>query len=417
MKENTKNTIIQQVCNKGIPFFLISSILNYLAGKVWGFIWSNYTAVFILAIYIMIVLVGIYDSQSKPFLDLGRKELWFYQIIIPAISVILFACIAVENSGSQINSLGDVRSWLLNNDKIPMLIGVFFCIAIVTYFIAYENVKLRKRADEGCRFPNEVLEIQQNYENRLNGIYKKLEDVEAVLNEKSQVAYTATCIPIKYNKEHDSFALAMIKNLSHKESQWMFPGSHVEVSDNCVKEEFDLTDINIVPRKIIEDKVKKEAGLYDLQFIDPSFEKVSYENTANGREKRCYSNTCCPENAPVFNYLFRVSESAKCYKTKNHRCHYDFTYIGEYNEIDEKEAEYDVIEVEVNRKKDIKDMEYLDAIAYINASIGKQINNKLNSVKGKRRNKLSIPSDQLFLDSIPEMIYNAILFYSDYKGL
>lgn len=60
MKENTKNTIIQQVCNKGIPFFLISSILNYLAGKVWGFIWSNYTAVFILAIYIMIVLVGIY---------------------------------------------------------------------------------------------------------------------------------------------------------------------------------------------------------------------------------------------------------------------------------------------------------------------------------------------------------------------
>lgn len=51
MKENTKNTIIQQVCNKGIPFFLISSILNYLAGKVWGFIWSNYTAVFILAIY------------------------------------------------------------------------------------------------------------------------------------------------------------------------------------------------------------------------------------------------------------------------------------------------------------------------------------------------------------------------------
>lgn len=62
-------------------------------------------------------------------------------------------------------------------------------------------------------------------------------------------------------------------------------------------------------------------------------------------------------------------------------------------------------------------MEYLDAIAYINASIGKQINNKLNSVKGKRRNKLSIPSDQLFLDSIPEMIYNAILFYSDYKGL
>lgn len=43
--------------------------------------------------------------------------------------------------------------------------------------------------------------------------------------------------------------------------------------------------------------------------------------------------------------------------------------------------------------------------------MGKQINNKIKSKTGKHRknNNFTVPFDQLCLDSIPEMIYNAIL--------
>lgn len=410
-----KDSIFQKIFDKGLAITLIISLVNFLIGRISDGIWSNCVGLFILAVYILIVLVSMYNSKLNPMFDLSKLELWFYQLIIPCVTVIIIGiiCIALEN-GLQINSIDGFYDLFTNNEKISWLIGIFSCVALITNFMAYENVRLNKKTKDSCLLPNGILETQQRYEEKLEGICRKLEMVEAVLNEKSQVAYTATCIPIKYNKKDNSFVLAMIKNISHKESQWMFPGSHVEVSDNRVKEEFDLTDIDIVPRRIIEDKVKKEAGLFDLQFIDPSYDKVSYENTEYGREKRGNSSTCYLENAPVFNYLFKVNKSARCYTTKNHRCHYDFTYIGEYSNINEEEAGYDVIEIKL---KNIKDMQYLDAIAYINANVGRQINNKLNIKKGKRKKNLTIPNDQLFLDSIPEMIYNAILFYVDYMEL
>lgn len=65
-----------------------------------------------------------------------------------------------------------------------------------------------------------------------------------------------------------------------------------------------------------------------------------------------------------------------------------------------------------------KEMERTDAIAHITSKLGDQINKKLKANMGKKsRNQFNTPFDQLCLDSIPEMIYNAILFYIDYKGL
>ena len=62
-------------------------------------------------------------------------------------------------------------------------------------------------------------------------------------------------------------------------------------------------------------------------------------------------------------------------------------------------------------------MEYSDEIAHITSKLGNQINKKIKANKKNHRNTLNTPFDQLCLDSIPEMIYNAILFYIDYKEL
>ena len=103
------------------------------------------------------------------------------------------------------------------------------------------------------------MELHEVDKEKLDEISGKVENIQTILEKKSQVGYTATCIPIRYNTEHDTFVFALIRNISHEESQWMFPGSHVEVSNNQLREVFDLTDISIVPGKVIEDKVKKEA--------------------------------------------------------------------------------------------------------------------------------------------------------------
>ena len=230
------------------------------------------------------------------------------------------------------------------------------------------------------------------------------------------MGYTATCIPIRFDDRNKTFIVALIKNISHKESQWMFPGSHIDITANQLREGFELMDLNVVPGKVIVDKAKKEAGLVELQFLDPYYEVVSYGKTKSGKKERDYPNTCYPLKAPVFNYLFRVNETARCYKEQNHRCHYDFTYIGEYSKIDVNEAEYEVIELEFENT--INEMEYGEAIERIKAKAFECINAKIRERQNRRqRNQQNIPFNKLCLDSIPEMIYNAILFYSDYKKL
>lgn len=205
-----------------------------------------------------------------------------------------------------------------------------------------------------------------------------------------------------------------MKNESHSECQWMFPGSHVEVSNNELKEDFKLTDVNIIPSEVIQDKVIKEAGLTDLQFIDPYYAAINNENMLEGGEQHSYPNTCYPKMAPAFNYLFRVSEFADCYNKQNHRCHYDFTYIAEYTSFDQKDAKFEIFEIEI-KKKFLEGKEHSEAVAFISSQLGRGINRKINNIN--RRNNVSIPVNKLFPDSIPEMIYNAILFYADYKKI
>ena len=419
MVNETKNTISQKLFANGVGIYLLTICFTFLLNRLLSFVWLNYAPIVVVGIYIIWAFISIYSSKWKPILNLSKSELLFYQIVIPIVLSILIGAICVGVTGdAQMGFFDNVKVWILNSENHLFLIIVFSVLVLLCYFIAFERIKICDDTKTECQFSGESIELHRQNKDKLGEISEKIGNIQTILEKTSQVGYTATCIPIKYNKEHDTFVFALIRNLSHEESQWMFPGSHVEVSNNQLREVFELTDISIVPGKVIEDKVKKEAGLLDLQFIDPYYEAVSFENTANGKEQRSYPNTCYPAKAPVFNYLFRVSKSAKCYKNQNHRCHYDFTYIGEYSEINEKEAEYEVVEIELNRNKNFKEMEHTDAIAHITSKLGDQINKKLKAKMGKKsKNQFNTPFDQLCLDSIPEMIYNAILFYIDYKGL
>lgn len=235
------------------------------------------------------------------------------------------------------------------------------------------------------------------------------------------MGYTATCIPINYNTQHKTFTFVLIKNMSHTKAQWMFPGSHVEVSDNRFNSVIDLMDINIIPSEVIREKVKKEAGLEDIEFLDPNYNYVNPNDSLDNEEEEYqYPNTCWPVKAPVFNYLFKVSEYANCYNSHEHRCHYDFTYVGEYKGINKELAEYEFIEMEfnINDLKLKNDARRAD-IAYIKNKLEDNINKKLRNMQENKRKKgnLNIPLDELCLDSIPQMIYNTILFYKDYKKI
>lgn len=419
MDNESKNTILNKLFANGIGVYVLLLIISFLINRFLNFIWSMYAPIVVVAFYIIWVVINIFGSKGNPIFDLNKLELLCYQIIIPSGLSILIGVICAESSRDVQSDFWDnLAKWFFNYSNELFLIIIFSILVLFCYFIAYERVRV---CDETKGKSHVFLESQKLYEESKENsekIFEKVENIQTILEGKSQVAYTATCIPIKYNKEHDTFVFALIRNLSHEESQWMFPGSHVEVSNNQLGEIFELTDVSVVPGKVIQEKVKKEAGLSNLKFIDPYYEVVSLEKTVDGSEERSYPNTCYPVQAPVFNYLFRVSKTAKCYKKQNHRCHYDFTYIGEYTEINESDAEYEVVEIELNRNKNFKDMEYAEAIAHITSKLGKQINKKLKETLGKNNKKqFNKPFDQLCLDSIPEMIYNAILFYIDYKKL
>ena len=260
-----------------------------------------------------------------------------------------------------------------------------------------------------------VIGLQNNMTEALD----EMKEIKSMLKKRSQVGYTATCIPIRYDYDKACFILLLIKNKSHSKSQWMFPGGHVEVSANRMNADFELQNVGITPDKVIVNKLADEAGLTEIQLLDPNYDTASME-PGTGRKERPYPYTCYPAVAPVFNYLFRVSESASCYKSRNHRCHYDFTYIGEYKIINRTVDQYEFIEAEFPKDKVCGASSHSQAIGIISAGLVEQINRKFPKkaeYKGKKMRPTTIPAEELFLDSIPEMIYNAILFYNDYRRM
>lgn len=86
-------------------------------------------------------------------------------------------------------------------------------------------------------------------------------------------------------------------------------------------------------------------------------------------------------------------------------------------------AEYDQVEIQFNLNRlSLKNEDRQDDIEYIRGRLQDNINKKIAKSNGRKTNKNRngrqiITVDNLCLDSIPQMIYNTILFYKDYKGI
>ena len=414
---------------KRIPLFpntirgwLVLLVATFICNQVLNLVWLNLAPVVLALLFVGIQIYTIKTKKSRT-KEISDKEKAFYRLVLPILFTMMFALFSASTGNSyaqtNIKYFDSIKQWIMQGDNQWMLVFSLFVWGIVFAFMEDQRVALnsvaRVRAGD---FPGnivkEVKKSQEMTQNVINEVQQGTVKIESVINKLRQVGYTATCIPIKYNSDHNSFTIVLIKNESHKECQWMFPGTHVDVTSNNLSDEFDLSEVKVTPGSAIEQKVKKEAGLYDVTFLDPNYDIAYYEKTAGGKkEEYIYSNTCKPAKTPVFNYLLRVNKTSKCYETQHHRCHYDFTYIGEYQDIREEEAAYDTAEIEISGDIVKEGVERAVALERIKTALKKQINRTINSKQRKGNNK-NMPYENLCFDSIAEMAYNALLFYSDY---
>jgi ADP-ribose pyrophosphatase YjhB (NUDIX family) len=218
--------------------------------------------------------------------------------------------------------------------------------------------------------------------------------IKHMTNRKKFFAYAATCVPIKKDSSSSNVKICLIKNKSHSQAAWMFPGGHVDLSKNNYSENDDsLSNVSVTPESIVIEKASEEAGLLNLEFVSLS----------NYLEGRTQLETGWSLKAPAFNYLFKVNNSANCFSTLHHRVHLDFTYIVSYSEI--KNPKYDTYEFEIAFDKLPPDSD--KAISNIEDQLTKKLNAHINHYKPAKKK----PSHVLFPDSIPEIIYCSCKYY------
>lgn len=377
-----------EILNKnGIWAFVLLAATSFILNQIFLTV-KPFISVIILLTYICWIFYIEFNKKVKSPFNVERKMVFGFLIIIPLLITVMTLVLLFyvkEYSSTKI------IEFFTKNDSYTFILMYFAIISMIGYFVLlmYSKICNTHNGESHCKYEG-------------NGeVKKQLSGIMDVLEKRSQIAYTATCIPIKYISSQNKITVVLINNKSHSKSPWMFPGSHVDMPTNLsIQEELNLQEITCTPEIIVIDKVKTEAGINDIKLLDPNYSYIEPHNSVS------YPNSCWPVVAPAFNYLFKVSENAKCYKKHNHRCHYDFTYIGEYTSINESEAEYETIEIELDIFK-IDENERMKGINYINNIIVQSLNQR----SGLKRKNQHIGIGELCLDSIPEMIYNALLFY------
>lgn len=450
MKEE-KHKMTEIYNSYGIIAYLIIIISTFIVNIVLSSL-AAYIHIIIFLLYVLTVLFSTFHKNINPILDIADKKL------VIGFLLVLPICISILCDSAYF--WGDVQEsqtiWdFLNAPENALIIfGGFFLIALVCYIIGYAYSKINVihsvSNDERESKVNDIIsrldeakineisnikddldsiknvmreeDINNNYNNirsildkldeseigKITTISDVLESIKDKLLKENQVAYTVTCIPIKYDAKNKAIKMLIIKNESHEKYAWMFPGCHIEVANNHFidNNEVNLKLIDVVPNRVILEKVKEEVGLNDISLLDPNFELAVPNGSSQKRPRACWIMP-----APVFNYLFLVSDASRCYKHMNHRCHYDFTYIGEYKEWDNSQNNNNVIEIEL-RLEDFKFDEIhreADIIA-IKTVLQDSINKSLNFEVIESINNLC-------LDSVPQMIYNASMFYKNYKKI
>ena len=343
-------------CKKVLPYgfmvFIVTEFGNWLLDQVFDSVNLSFLCYILILAYV--IYVGFFIHKEK-FFNISVGIQWLLLVVIPICSLVLsLSYLWVRTPKGTILSL-------LQEEK-----NTFFLSLTFSFFLLV--------------------------------IWGTLLIVKQLINRSNYFAYSGTCIPIKENTKNDIMTVCLIKNDSHNTASWMFPGGHVNLQNSYLNEKnVVLSDISEIPEKIIKKKAEKEAGLIGLKLL-------SIESGFRAGMKQL--NTCWNTASPVFTYLFKVNDEANCRKTYQHHVHFDFTYVGTYNSIDN--PQYSILEFELNTKDLSQDTS--TAIANITQRLSDEINKKMG-------NKSYVVSHQLFPDSIPEMIYSTYKYRELYNSL
>lgn len=335
----------------GIWAFVILEIISSLLGNLFSSSFLPYLGYALMLLYV-IYLISISTEEHRVF-SVPVHIQWLIFLIIPAAASL---CAASYLKISSSNS--DVTFWsiLIQKDIAIYISIIFFLSALIVW---------------AC-----------------------LILIKHFLNRDTYFAYAATCIPIKETSTDKNITLCLIENRSHNESAWMFPGGHIDLTKNYYNEkDSSLSNVSIIPERIVKKKAMEEAGLNELKFISLSDFRGNVRQLETGWSL----------NAPAFNYLFKVNDSANCYSILHHRVHLDFTYVATYKDIDPKSKRYDIYEFELSLDK--LPQSEKEAIS----SITHQLQDKLN--ERSQSGEPAKTAHDLFPDSIPEMIYCACKYY------
>ncbi len=350
MLSDLKNNLV----NIGFFSFLILETLSWLLGNILDATIFTFVGYVLVVGYFIFLIFALSEKQSL--FSIPKHLQWIVFLVIP-----LIAALSAASYLKATSTIKDLTFWgtFAQRDYSLYISLIFFlcvfviwsCISIVKYF----------------------------------------------MNRNLYFAYAATCIPIKENSTSTEITVCLIKNKSHNESAWMFPGGHVDITKNYYNEKDEsLYNIANIPEKIVDKKSNDEAGLEGLKIISLS----DYRGGLQQLE------TALGLKAPAFIYLFKVNNSANCYSILKHRIHLDFTYISTYSSI-KNDHPYDVCEVTVDTSALTGDKS--KAILSISHLLESEINKKCNP-SGKQKKA----GHNLFPDSIPEMIYCACKYYEDY---
>lgn len=408
IKEPDKKNWYDVFGKYGIYGMAIIFFINFLFRDLLLMININGSLYYIFGIYIIILLLTIFNKNMNSLINIKRHNQFIVLIIIPLVLILLlsFVVFMFANNISYffINGKIPFRNFY-NNEVINLLCLLFIAISLLIYIIF--NFA-EKALDKQSKLLEKNVKIYvDNNEIECKKLYDSINQIHRKVYQESDIAYTATCIPVKYDSERNSLTFCLVSNESHKKCKWMFPGGHVDISKIKLENDMILSDISGMPINIIIAKIKKEAGIDNIKFINNNFCTNSDNIPSN-----VFSNYCYPVVAPAFNYIFRVNESAKCRELYGHKYHYDFTYVGVY-EVAGLESKYDYVEIEFlyDQFTFAKQANKDNGIEKISTEIRKKINEHL---KKKQKNYQIQHVNDLVLNSIQEMIYSTLEVYKTY---
>lgn len=392
----------------GFLGFVILALASSVLKRIFDYVWVDRAHLLLGAAYIVFLLYVIYNNKYKPLFLASKKTQLFIILILPAIATCVLSYLLfliLDSFVPVITSKPIDINALFANGGSTFIVVLLVTLSFAGCGILYMQDKNLNRIKESVKEKNNSSKLAQlcrNVDDLKTQLSQNSDDLKTMIENRTAVAYAATCIPIRFANDKNGNPIGLyfclIENHSYTKSAWMFPGGHIDIHKNNAGSGKELSSIEITPINVVKAKAKNEAGITDLELIDPNSPQ-DYE----------YSKTYLPIVSPVFNHFFQISENARCFKEKGHECHYDFTYVGKYTTIHDNE--YKCIEVlfefknynfeESKRDRTVNDM---------TLHLAKRINEYMKSQSARGRWN-TIPSNDLFYGSIPEMIYSTMKLF------